>query len=402
MTSVGNRIRSAREARGWSQARLAAALSQATGRDTVDRHYVSRWERGERTPRYWLPVVARVLRLSLAELEQASARPLVISSDGLVDSTAPSSPLPRRRLPNYTEERLEEIVEHLREQWHWLVKTDNLLGPCFALAGVLSQLEVIEVLLATDLKSQWRNVVQLGSRYAESAAWLYEDSGRLPQARHWTSRSLEWAYEAFDNSMLAWTFFRRSQLAGRVRDVVQVVRFAQTARRDEDQLLPPMRAAIRVQEARGHAMNGDESTAQRLLEEAHAWATADTIGDARGGHGSFCTPGYIELNRAAVLAVLGKPNRAISVYEKALPTLPAVYERDRAAALSGMATAYAAAGEPSQAASTAIQSLRAARAAGSARIVNEVELVGRALASHRGDQMVNALLDELATESCPK
>jgi len=53
--------------------------------------------------------------------------------------------------------------------------------------------------------------------------------------------------------MLAWTVFRRSQQAATARDAAQVIGLAQAARRDEEQLDSPMRAAIRVQEAYGHA-----------------------------------------------------------------------------------------------------------------------------------------------------
>ena len=60
-----------------------------------------------------------------------------------------------------------------------------------------------------------------------------------------------------------------------------------------------MRAAIAQQEAHGYALDGDEKMTQRLLDESHRWATTDTIGDARQGHGSFCTASYIEIQRAA-------------------------------------------------------------------------------------------------------
>jgi tetratricopeptide (TPR) repeat protein len=373
---------------------------------------VSRWERGDRSPRdFWLPYLARVLDLDQAELERAKVRVrdagdtkrettgdrAILRTQDELERVAVLTPS-FRRTHSYTETRIEEIVAHLREQWHWLVRTDNLLGPRFALEGVLNQLSVVDALLTTDLKSQRRGVVQLGAQYAESAAWLNEDSGNLSQARYWTGRSLEWACEADDLNMLAWTFYRRSQLASRIRDVVQTITLAQTARRGEVRLPAPIRAAIRVQEARGHAMNGNESTAHRLLEEAHRWATVDNIGDARGGHGSFCTASYIELNRAGALMSLGQPRQAISIYEQALPELPAVYERDRAAALSGMAAAYAAANEPSQAASTAIQSLRAARAAGSVRIVREIGLVAESLRSAGKDRSVSTLLQELVDQ----
>lgn len=389
VSSFGAKITAARRRRGWSQARLAAALVEASGRPTLDRHYVSRWERGDRTPRaFWLPYLARVLDLDLTELEQAKAR--------VFDASEQVLAAPVDRLPGYSTTQVEEIFEHLREQWHWLVRTDNLLGPRFALDGVLNQLRVIEALLSMDLKSLRNRVVRLGSQYAESAAWLYEDSGEPLHARYWTSRSLEWAYEADDLKMQSWTLFRRSQLASQIDDVVQAIKLAQVARRDENRLPSPMRAAIRVQEARGHAMNGEERAAQRLLEEAHAWATVDTVGDAREGHGSFCTASYIEVNRAAALVNLGQAKRAISVYEQALPGLPAVYQRDRAAALSGMAVAYAAADQPAQAAGLAIKSLRAAQATGSARITEEISRVAMSLRPYRNDHSVRSLLEELA------
>lgn len=72
MSSAGELIRAARTARGWSQGRLAAALAAATGRATVTAQDVSRWERDIRTPRYWLPTVAVVLTIPLADLEQAA------------------------------------------------------------------------------------------------------------------------------------------------------------------------------------------------------------------------------------------------------------------------------------------------------------------------------------------
>ncbi|WP_169747943.1 helix-turn-helix domain-containing protein [Pseudonocardia acaciae] len=389
MSSFGVKISAARRRRGWSQARLASALIEESGRTTLDRHYVSRWERGDRTPgNYWLPYLAQVLRLDLAELEQAKAQ--------VVEEPGQTSTLLVDKLPDYSIDQIEEISEHLSEQWHWLVRTDNLLGPRFALNGVVNQINTIEALLATDLRSLRNRVVRLGSQYAESAAWLYEDSSELSRARYWTSRSLEWAYEADDLKMQSWTLFRRSQLASQVNDAVQAISLAQTARRAEVRLPSPMRAAIRVQEARGHAAYGDERAAQRLLEEAHAWATDDTAGDARGGHGSFCTESYIEINRAASMVSLGQPKRAISVYDQALPGLPAVYQRDRAAALSGMAAAYAAADQPAEAASLATQSLRAAQAAGSARITDEIHRLAISLRSHKKNQSVRSLLEELA------
>jgi hypothetical protein len=214
---------------------------------------------------------------------------------------------------------VDEVLTHLRDQWHTLVKTDNLLGPRFALAGVLSQIALVEALLSTLRDAPRLEAVRLAAQYAESAAWLYEDSGNLAHARHWTSRTMEWAYEAGDHSMLAWTVFRRSQQASVSRDGAQVIGLARAARRDEHLLGTAMRAAIRAQEAYGHALDDNELDSQRLLDEAHAWAASDTAGDARGGNGSYCTPAYIEVHRASCWLTAGQPKRAIRLYETALP-----------------------------------------------------------------------------------
>jgi hypothetical protein len=215
---------------------------------------------------------------------------------GLPD-TASGAAAPRLRLT--TTSQVEDSLAHLRDQWHLLVKTDNLLGPRHAVRGVLDQLQIISDLLVSARESARREVIKLGAQYAESASWLFEDSGDLGTARHWNSRAMEWAHEADDHPMFSWSLFRRSQQAAVGGDAAEVIGLAHAAGRDHDRLSAPMRAAITQQEAHGHALDGDEAAAQRTLDEAHQWAATDTNGDARGGHGSFCTASYLELQRAA-------------------------------------------------------------------------------------------------------
>jgi hypothetical protein len=293
---------------------------------------------------------------------------------------------------------LTEIVAHLREQWHALVRADNLLGPRLAIAGVLNQIAVIEALLS-GLRGKHRlELVRLGAQYAESASWLFEDAGDTAQAGHWTSRAMELACEGDDERMISWTVFRRSQQAAAALDVAHAIGFAQAARRNEEALATPTRAAIRAQEAYAHALDGDEQAANRLLDEAHTWAASDTTGDAHEGHGSYCTPSYIEIQRANCWLTAGKPKKAVALYEDSLATLPVVYQRSRAAALSRLATAYLADGQPEQAASAAHAALPVARSGGSMRIVDEVRSVGRDLTRHRKLPAVAALLDDLASD----
>jgi transcriptional regulator with XRE-family HTH domain len=279
--------------------------------------------------------------------------------------TSLSDSMAAGRLTIASPEHLQEILVYLREQWHALVRTDNLLGPRFALTGVLHQISVVEALRSVLRDEQRIEVARLGAMYAESAAWLYEDHDNISQARFWTSQAMEWAYEGDDERMLAWTIFRRAQQAAAIPDAAQTIGLAQAARRNEEKLATPTRAAIRVQEAYGHALDGNDYAAQRLLDEAHSWAAGDSVGDAREGHGSYCTPGYIEIQRGHCWLAAGQPKKAIPLYENSLRTLPTVYQRNRAATLTRLAMAYASDSEPEQAANTAHEALPVARSAGS-------------------------------------
>ncbi|MEU4574606.1 hypothetical protein [Nonomuraea sp. NPDC023979] len=277
-----------------------------------------------------------------------------------------------------------DVLDHLREQWHLLVQRDNLLGPRHTIPAVCEQIAVLEQLLVPARGDDRVDVLRLAARYAESAAWLFEDAGDADQAGHWTDRAATWAYEVGDNQLIAWTMFRRSQQAMGSRRAGDVLGLATSALRQGDHLPSPMRAAIVQQQAQGHALDGDERACQRLLDEALSLALAvNDAGDARGGHGSFCTAAYVQAQRARCWLELNQPKRAVTAYESALPALPTVYRRDRGMALAGLAEAYAGQGEPEHAAATAVEALSIARAAGSVRIVNVLTAVERKLSVHR-------------------
>jgi transcriptional regulator with XRE-family HTH domain len=257
-----------RKAMGFSQEQLAERLD-------IDRSTIGRWESSETVPQPWIrPRLARALQVSLDELAK------LLDEGGLPDSEVEQRldfalvhDITQRttraeRLTIASPAHLQEILIHLREQWHALVKTDNLLGPRFALAGVLNQISVVEALHSILRGEQRIEVTRLGAKYAESAAWLYEDADNMTQARSWTSQAMEWAYEGNDERMLAWVIFRRAQQAAAIPDAAQTIGLAQAARRNEAKLATPTRAAIRVQEAYGHALDGNDQAAQRLLDEA--------------------------------------------------------------------------------------------------------------------------------------
>jgi hypothetical protein len=365
---------------------------------SVDHRFVSSYEAGaHRWPsKYYREAFRAVLEVaSDAELGFYPNRKRRSATEPPVNKTRVRTVARSAGLSVASVSERVEMLTHLREQWHVLVRADNLFGPRHALTGVEAQLGVLQELMSTDTSDLRVETVRLAAQYAESAAWLHEDARDLDQARFWTSQAMEWADEIDDRIMVAWTVYRRSQQLTATGHPAQAIGLARAARRDEDRLPQPMRAAIRVQEATGFAMRGDEDAAQRLLDEAHGWVAHDRKGDARAGHGSFCTAGYIEVHRANCLALLRSPKRAITQYELALPALPPVYRRDRAAALAGMAAAHAAAGQPEQAAATAREALPIAERVGSERILRRLSALGQTLDLHRGLEPVATFLNEL-------
>jgi transcriptional regulator with XRE-family HTH domain len=316
---------------------------------------------------------------------------------GAGEDSAPLDDSARLRLDALPVPDLDELLAHLSDQWHALVKTDNLLGPRHALAGVHAYLGVVRALLRIARPPIRDQVLRLGARYAESAAWLHEDAGDLSSARYWTGRSMEWAVEGGDQFMVSWALFRRAQQAMATRDPAQVAGLVTAARREARGATGPVMAAILQQEAHAYALDGAEKLCHQALDQAHALAAEpNDPGDASNGHGSFCTPAYLEMQRGMCWLTLARPARAIAVLGAAVGSLPPAYRRDRGVALSQQAAALAALGEHAEAALMATQALGIARDSGSGRILRMIVPVAAALETHSHLEAVAGLRAALA------
>ncbi|MFH9426752.1 hypothetical protein ACH4JZ_00545 [Streptomyces sp. NPDC017615] len=296
--------------------------------------------------------------------------------------------------PRLDGSRIEAAVEHLREMWHSLVRADNIFGPGHAITSVHQQLGILEALLEHAKGTQRLAVLRLAARYAESAAWLHEDMADMPQAVTWTGRAMEWAAESGEGAMTTWTLFRRSQQATTMKKAAQTIGLARAVQRDAAAHPAPMRAAALQQEAHGHALGGDEVASHRCLDEAHGFAASpETKGDARSGHGDFCTASYIEIQRATCWLTLGRPDRAATLFEAGLRSLPDAYQRDRGLAQARLAMAYACVRQYDQAAEAAGVALDAANGSGSKRTLNEAVAAVNALGAVHDARAVSSLFE---------
>ncbi|MEU6223041.1 hypothetical protein [Streptomyces sp. NPDC047042] len=303
------------------------------------------------------------------------------------------------RLPKLDPTRIEAATEHLRDMWHSLVRADNLFGPRHALTSVREQVGILESLLEYARSAQRSELLRLAAQYAESAAWLHEDSADMRNAEKWTSRAMEWATESGDQAMVTWTLFRKSQQATTNKNAAQAISLAQAAQQNSSVLTRPMRAAAMQQEAHGYALDADEVSCHTRLDDAHEFAASpNTKGDARTGHGDFCTASYLEIQRANCWLSLGRPDLAVPLFETALDELPGAYQRDRGLAQARLALAYAGMREYDSAAAQATSALSIARSSGSLRTLHETVYAVNALGRGHTSQAVSQLFDAIKEE----
>ncbi|MFJ3662189.1 hypothetical protein ACIPPM_17205 [Streptomyces sp. NPDC090119] len=331
-----------------------------------------------------------------------SRRTLITGAAGVVLPTLPPTRARDFAAPRRDGTRIEAAVEHLREMWHSLVRADNIFGPGHALASVHQQLGILESLLEHAKGTQRLEVLRLAARYAESAAWLHEDLADLPQAVTWTGQAMEWAMESGEETMTIWTLFRRSQQATTLKKAAQTIGLARAVQRDAAAHPAPVRAAALQQEAHGHALGGAEVASQRCLDEAHGFAASpETKGDARSGHGDFCTASYIEVQRATCWLTLGRPDRAAPLFETGLSSLPDAYQRDRGLVQARLAMAYAGVRQYDQAAEAAGVALDIANGTGSKRTLNEAVAAVNSLGAAHDARAVSGLFERFEEGRVP-
>jgi tetratricopeptide (TPR) repeat protein len=309
----------------------------------------------------------------------------------MMEHTSESRTMP---LPQVDGPQIEAATEHLREMWHALVRADNLFGPRHAIASVHQQITILESLLDCSRGQQRMELLRLAAQYAESAAWLHEDSADMPSAAKWTGQAMEWAAESCDQAMVTWILFRRSQQATTKRKAAQTISLAQAVLRNGAVLTASMRAAAMQQEAHGYALDGDEVACHRRLDEAHDFAaSSETKGDARGGHGDFCTQSYLEIQRANCWLSLHRPDLAVPVFERALAGLPDAYQRDRGLAQARLAVAYTEVQRYEEAVEQAASALSIAYGSGSVRTMYETVAAVNALGVAHPSGAVSELFD---------
>jgi tetratricopeptide (TPR) repeat protein len=269
----------------------------------------------------------------------------------------------------------EFLLSLIEGQLPELYKGANFFGARHSVPSAVNHAHSIVRLLESANGSVRDALLRTGALVAEFLGWLYQDLGDYRTAAYWSDRSMEWAQEAADDHMQSYVLYRKSHQAASCGNGQKVVALARAAQRIPD-LTPQITALAAQQEAQGYALMNNPRAALAKFDEAHELASAppEARPDSRLDT-SYCTPAYVEIQRANCWIDLGDPMRAARLFEDELATLPRVYRNDRGVYLARLARAYAKGNEPELAADAAARALAIVNQTGSGRTLTELDSV---------------------------
>ncbi|MCQ4041991.1 tetratricopeptide repeat protein [Streptantibioticus rubrisoli] len=269
----------------------------------------------------------------------------------------------------------------------------NFFGARQTIPPVVHYAQSVMSLLETTNGTTRQGLLRIGAQVAEFLGWLFQDLGDFRTAAYWSDRSMEWAQEAADDHMQSYLLFRKSNQATSRMSAERAVGLARAAQRLPG-LTPQLTALAVQQEAQGYALMRNPKAALAKFDEACALASEPNPSGATGTlDTSYCTPTYIEIQRANCWIDLGDPMRAIDLFERELATFPQVYRNDRSVYLARLARAYVKADEPERGAEMATKALTIVTHTGSARTMAELAAVAKAV-SHCRDMPAVATFNE--------
>ncbi|MCP3803885.1 helix-turn-helix domain-containing protein [Allokutzneria sp. A3M-2-11 16] len=258
--------------------------------------------------------------------------------------------------------------------------TDNLAGPQSLVNIVPEQLRFIDELVATARGKDRVRLLWAGSRYAEFAGWIYQDTGSLHSAMQISSAALDYARESEDASLSSYVLMRRSNIATDAGRPELALKLADEALAESGKLSPRQRAVALRQRAHAHALLGNADACTRALEEAHECAGSEIVDD--NDIAQYCTPEYIEMEAAHCWIELGQAQKAIDALQRGLSTWPSEFRRDLGLGLARLAVAYAAGEQVEHSIDVAGHALQIARETGSFRTEKQLARIPSILVAH--------------------
>ncbi len=381
--NAGTLLQAARLQERWSQGRLIVAMKAAA--PGLDMHLpetaslktqLTRWENGHKTPG---EDYRRLFRLVYGKTnaELGFPEPALVSyqiSDRSFFST---------EAVKYFDQML---IEHAR--------ADNLLGPRLLIGVVREQAKSLGQ-VAKEARGPMRPaILEMACRYHEFAGWLLQDLGRVQDAMTYTDRARDLATELTDPLLQVHLLMRKSNIATDGQDAALGAALADAALRSAPHLPPQLHATVLRQRANSYSglreVSEVEASIGRALDVVQRQeADAPQIA-------SYCTASYVAMEAGNCWLQLGKPSKALSMFESVKNEWPDSVQRDKALSFARLARCHALAGDPSTALTTGHQAVLLASATGSMRTIQELQLLRSGLVRWARDPEVASLRASVA------
>jgi transcriptional regulator with XRE-family HTH domain len=246
----------------------------------------------------------------------------------------------------------------------------HLLDPRAHISALRQTLRGIEQQRAESTSSGLRGELRLvQSEYAEHLSWLYREAGDLGACRRWADRTAGWALESGDTTMATYMMLRSANLALDQGDHQQAAELAVAAQNVSWQIPPVLRGVALAYEARSRAYTG--TVAQDQLDQS-ASLIADGSPENGPAYLRFYNNDFADVQRATCYVDAGTPERAVTILQSKITTLPASHGRDRGVYLARLGAAHAAGQVPDAAAYAGMASLAEARRAASQHVLAEL------------------------------
>lgn len=291
---IGARLRRERQARGWDVPDMARELrvrGHASEHESLVRQ-IRRWEKtGEISEKNRL-LYAAALTLPYGDLFD--------------DPGLDSDEHERLQLAISRPARLDRaVIDALALVLAGQRRTEDVVGSRLMIAPVHGQLQTIEQ-LAHEARGPLRPpLINVAAQWAQFAAWLHANTGDLPKGETLMRRAIEWAVEADDPDLISETTSCLGNIAWLGGNVGATIGLSQAAIRHGR--FPGQIAISSVQEARGHAADGELRETERLLDQAAEYAEQERARlDEAPPWLYYHVPGFYDLQRGLVLRLAGR------------------------------------------------------------------------------------------------
>ncbi|GGN30593.1 helix-turn-helix domain-containing protein [Streptomyces fuscichromogenes] len=289
------------------------------------------------------------------------------------------------------------MLEASRALFRYYRQLGQSVEPGFLLPSLIAQTHTLrELSVHADFRT-CRQLLELGSRYAEYVGWLVQESGDEQAALWWTQRAVDLAAAAGDRTLGGYALVRRALVTLYQEDAEQTVALAQRA---QSGTLPPrIRGLAAQREAQGHALAGDHDACLRALDRARPLLARQEDDADAPVIGSMHLPDSVGMVTGWCLFDLGRPREAAEELTRQLARVSPEAMRTQVRYGIRRALAYASDGEIEQACALTAPLLDAVTAVRSATVMIDLRSLARVLGRYSDHASVRQVAARLGVLS---